>query len=142
MRALAIEHVECELLGDRAAAAVPAEFNDGADHCFSVDAGVFIEAFVFSGDQGVDDIGRDVLIVDMEAVAFVDIEFTHRNAVIGKDFGGQAEGRVLQFLEGGQFAEGAFRDADDEDDKAQEAGEQDDPEDANGFAHSILLIVR
>jgi len=43
-------------------------------------------------------------------------------------------------MERGQIAEGAFCDADDEDDKAMEAGEEKDPEDANGFAHSILIV--
>jgi len=76
----------------------------------------------------------------VEAVAFIGIEFPHRDAVVGEDFGGQYEGGVLEFVEGGEFAESAFRDADDEDDEAEEAAEEDDPEDANGFTHSILIV--
>ena len=76
----------------------------------------------------------------MEAVAFIGIEFPHRDAVVGEDFGGQDERGVLEFLEGGEFAESAFRDADDEDNEAEEAGEEGDPENANGFTHSILIV--
>lgn len=77
----------------------------------------------------------------MEAIAFAGIILAHRDAVIGEDFGGQDEGGVLEFVEGGEFAERSFCDANDQDDKAKEAGEEGDPEDANGFAHSILIIM-
>lgn len=76
----------------------------------------------------------------METVAFIGIEFPHRDAVVREDFGGQYKGRVLEFVEGGEFAESAFRDADNEDDEAEKAGEEGDPKDANGFTHSILIV--
>ena len=140
MGAFAVEHVKRELLGDGAAAAVPAEFDDSADNGLRVDAGVLIKTFVFRGDQGVDDVGGDVVIVGMQAIALIGIELTHRDAVVGEDFGGQDEGRVFEFMERGQIAECSFCDADDEDDKAKDAGEKKDPEDADGFAHSILIV--
>jgi len=80
--AFAVEHVKRELLGDGTAATVPAEFDDGADNGLPIDAGVLIETLVFRGDQGVDDVGGDVVIVGMQAIAFVGIEFTHRDAVV------------------------------------------------------------
>lgn len=43
-------------------------------------------------------------------------------------------------MKGGEVAEGAFGDADDQDDEAEEAGKEDYPEDANGFTHSILIV--
>lgn len=76
----------------------------------------------------------------MEAVALIGIEFTHGDAVVGEDFGGQDEGGILEFVEGREFAEGTFCDADNKDDEAKEACQKKDPEDANGFVHSILIV--
>lgn len=140
MGSFAVEHIEGELLGNGASAAVFSEFEDGAEDGFTVDAGMLVKAIVFGGDQGVDDVGGDIFIVGVETVAFGSIELAHGNFVCGEDFGGQYKGWVLEFLDGGECAEGAFGDTDDEDDKAQEAGEEKYPEDANGFAHSILIV--
>jgi hypothetical protein len=76
----------------------------------------------------------------VQAISFVGIEFSHRDAVVRENFGSQDEGGVLEFVKGGEFAESAFCDADNEDNEAKQAGEKGDPEDADGFAHSILIV--
>src|SRR6185312_12683055 len=93
--------------------------------------GVFIEAFVFGGDEGIDDIGRDILEFDVAAVALVLIVFAHGGAVFGEDLGGQGDGRVLQLFEGRQGAEDAQVDEDQEQDEGSQSIEKDLPENSD-----------
>src|SRR6185312_7505006 len=100
---------------------------------------MFIEAFVFGSDEGVDDIGRDILEFDVAAVAFVFVIFSHGGTVFGEDLGCERDRRILQLLQRRKCAENAQVDQDEEEDEASQAIEKGSPENTDGIGRHIWI---
>jgi hypothetical protein len=59
-----------------------------------------VKPYIFSGNQCIDDIRRDVFILSPCAV--LNVEFTKQDVVFGVDLCGKVAGRVLQLLKLGE----------------------------------------
>src|SRR5690348_8170671 len=101
---------------------------------------MFIKAFVLCSYEGIDDIGRDILELDVAPVPFVFIVFAHGGAVFGKDLGSQGNGGILQLFERGQGAEDTQVDEDQKEDKSPQSIKQDLPENTDEFRRRHILI--
>jgi hypothetical protein len=92
---------------------------------------MFVEACVFCSDEGVDDIGGDILEFDVAAIAFIPIIFSHWRTILREYFGCLGDGGVFQLLQGGKGPEDAQVDKDQEKEKGTQAIEKDFPKDGD-----------
>lgn len=98
---------------------------------------MLVETCVFSGDQSVDCIGRDILVVDVGAV--FNVVFAYHLAVFGEEHGGLVVADVAQFVIGGQFP--PYPDVDGEDEKASGTDDCQDGQQGIFYRFPVEILV-
>ena len=132
---LAGEEVLGQLLGDGAAAAAAAlaadeGLEEDAHKAAGVDARVLVETHILGGDEGVDQMGRELVVGHVGAVLQTD---EAENLAVGRDdLGGLVALGVLQFLEGGHESQPPQGEKGEEEEDEYPHARKDFPCDADG----------
>ena len=135
-----------QLLGDGTAAAgillhQDAALHNSTEQGLGVDARMLGKAHVFRGDEGVDDVGRQVLITHVDAV-FLAVRIGAQRLSVGrKDLCGKLVVRVLQVFDGRHVAYPAFRDGGEHQHACQQHDGQQYPEDYDDFLYHVPSFV-
>ena len=135
-----------QLLGDGTAAAgvlleEEAALHHGTEQGLDVDARMLGKAYVFRGDEGVDDVGRQVLITHVDAV-FLAVRIGAQRLSVGrKDLCGKLVVRVLQVFDGRHVAYPAFRDGGEHQHACQQHDGQQYPEGYDDFLYHVQRFV-
>ena len=117
-----------------------APLQDGAEEGLGVDAGVVGKAHVFRGDEGVDEVGRQLVVAHVDTVLLAVRVGAQRLAVGGQDLGGKLIVGILQVLHRGHVAYPALGDGVEDADARQDAHGEEYPKGDYDFLYHLLLL--
>ena len=83
--------------------------DDGTQQGTSINARVFVETLVFGSNQGIDNIGRKVIIAHIQAVFLTQRIGAQRYPIVRNNLCGKFQVRVFQFFNGWHIAYPTFR---------------------------------
>ena len=109
-----------------------------AEETTGVDARVIVEAHVLGGDEGVDEIGRNLVVGDIGAVLQADE--TQHLAIVGQHLGGLQAAGILQLLERGHEAQPSQREEGEEEEYEGPQSSEYPPNDFDIFGFFLFAI--